>query len=181
MTDKEIRAKRKQLESELSTCMASYYRVNSNDAVARGEHDRATAAVARCRTEIARGVKGVVDLDAAKEQERAAAENVEELKAQGDAVYAARKELERQIDTLLANHFETFAEAASKRSDAAEEAVRIVEKAALRAENLWREAQEAWRPLCRATSIAAVPPFPLSRAGVIPARPPSVSRVESAA
>lgn len=76
-----------------------------------------------------------------------------------------------------------FAEEALKRSERAEEALQKANRAIMLAEGMWKDAVSAWRPLCMAKSIAPVPPFPISGAPPIPARPPAVSveRDEAAA
>jgi hypothetical protein len=173
MTNKEINARRKQLEEQLANVYRAYNRAGGEQQRANNEAHAATAAINRARIAKVRGEPDA-DVDAAVAAAREAGERSEQVKAESEAAYQARKEVEEELDTFLATHFEVFAEAAVKRSEAAEEALQIVLRAILRAENLWREADAAWKPLCKATKIGGVPAFPLSRVAASPARPPSI-------
>lgn len=181
MTNKEIVARRKGLEEQFTAVLKNYYKANGELASAKRDSQRAQSEVQRARVEFAKGqISGEV-LDAAIEKTRTTSERLEQVKAQGHATYTARGELERQIDGLLAKHFDVFAAQAEEQTARAAKALQLANRAILAAENAWRSSAEAWRPLCRAAGIAGVPPFPLSRADTIPARPPSVQVEDEAA
>lgn len=174
MTKAEILTRRKALEEQHKTVIGAYYRVTGDEATAIHEAAQAKTALERGQVEHARGILAV-DIKALFEASRAADERVDEVKQQSNATYRARTEVEEELSTHLALHFDTFAEDAVKMSKKAEEALRKVLRATMTAERVWREAAASWAPLCRAKSLSGVPQFPLVRGGAIPARPPSVT------
>jgi len=181
MTTKEILARRKELEEQLASVMKNYYKANGDVASAKRDDQRAQSELQRARVELAKNQVTGEALDAAIERARATSARLADVKAQSHATYTARGELERQIDALLLKHFDTFAAEAEKQTEHATKALKLANRAILAAENAWRSTAEAWRPLCRAAGIAGVPPFPLERAELTPARPPSVQVENEAA
>lgn len=177
MTTKEIHARRKQLEEQAESASRSYYPAIQAENAAEAELRAAKAARTDALVEQAKGILGV-DIDGALAREEQAAAAIEDAKARVAATIRARDESTRHLREYLAEHFDVFAAEAAKRSERAEEALQKANRAVMLAENLWKDAVSAWAPLCSATSIAGVRPFPLSGAAPIPARPPAV-RVES--
>jgi hypothetical protein len=179
VTNKEIYARRKLLETQLAAVHSAYYRAAGEQERADNEARTANAAIDRARVAKVRGEPGA-DVEAAITAARKAGERADEVRADFNAAHHARGEVEEELNGLLADNFALFGEAAVVKSETAEDALRKVLSGMLRAEHLWREAQEAWKPLARAKSIAGVPPFPLVRASPIAARPPSVQVDEAA-
>jgi hypothetical protein len=182
MTAKEIHAQRRTLEEQADHANRSYYPAHQAQVAAEAELHAAKAARTDALVEQAKGILGV-DIEAALAREADAHAAVEEAKARGVAVHRAREESTRHLKEYLAEHFDVFGEQAVKLSERAEEALQKANRAVMLADNLWKDAVSAWAPLCSAKSIAGAPPFPLSGASPIPARPPAVSveRDEAAA
>jgi hypothetical protein len=179
MTNKQIIARRAELESQLNNVLKSYYKVGADEARAKNESQSSQAALTQGRIEMAKGILAV-DIRGPAEEARAAQERLAEVKTQGDVIYRTRGEMEWQLDTFLARHFSLFAEQAEKRTEEVREAFDLALRAIAEADRRWGHAVMAWAPLCRAAKIPGVPPFPLGRAEPIAARPPSV-RVEDVA
>jgi hypothetical protein len=173
-SNKQIHERRKELEEQLAAALKSYSRASGDGSRAEREVQHAVAAVERVRVEKAKGIIGT-DLDVAIEAERRARENMATVRAEGNAAHYARQEAEAALDGYLEANFEVFAEQAQKHSERAEEAAKLANRSLLRAENLWRAAEEAWRPLCRAKKLQGVPPCALPpRTDLVLAQPPSV-------
>jgi hypothetical protein len=176
MTPTEIRARRKQLEEQADSARRAYYPAHQAHAAAKADLSAAKGARTQALVDEAKGLGA--DVPAAIEREAAAETAVADATARQDAVHRAREEAERHVKEFLAKHFELFAEDAMKLTKRAEDGLHKANRAILLAEGLWKDAQAAWAPLCGATSIAGVPPFPLAGSSPLPARPPAVS-VES--
>jgi hypothetical protein len=179
MTNKEITERRRELEAQADAANRSYYPAVQAENAADAELRAAKSARMDALVEQAKGILGV-DLDAALAREEQAHTAIAEAKARVAAVKRAQEESKRNVREYLAEHFDTFAADATKRSERAEDALTKASRAIMLAENMWKEAMSAWGPLCAAKSIAGPPPFPLSGASPIPARPPAVNVEEEA-
>jgi len=172
MTSKEIHARRKELEEQADSARRSYYPAVQAQQVAESDLRAAKGARANALVDEAKGLE--VDVDAEFVRETDADMALEHAKARVGATKRAQEESTRNLSEYLAEHFDVFGEDAMKLSARAEEALQKANRAVMLAENLWKDAVSAWAPLCAAKSIAGVPPFPLSGASPIPARPPAV-------
>ncbi len=176
MTTQEIHARRKDLEEQAEAANRSYYPAHQAQAAAESKLRAAKSARTDLLVQESKGLD--VDVDAAFQQEGDADMQVEQAKARVNAVARAREEATRHLQEYLAEHFDVFGGEAMKLSARAEQALQKANQSVVRADNIWKEAVSAWRPLVAAKGVAGVPPFPLSGASPIPARPPAVA-VES--
>lgn len=172
MTNKEIHERRKELEAQADSARRSYYPAIQAQQAAEGESRAAKGALANALVDEAKGLE--VDVDTAQVREADADMGLQHAKARVGAAKRAQEESTRNLSEYLAEHFDVFGEDALKLSVRAEEALQKANRAVMLADNLWKGAVSAWAPLCAAKSVAGVPPFPLSAASPIPARPPAV-------
>lgn len=179
MTDKEIIERRAELEKQVTHARKAFTTAGGERNRAINELAEAKAAHVDAMVEQAKGILGV-DVEAAAKRETDAAAAIETTKVRVTAAHRAREVSEAELKIHLADNFDVFAKHALKLSKHAEEALRRMNAGIAEAEPIWRRAQEAWAPLCRALGgegrpeVKGVPPFPLARA-TIPARPPSVA------